>query len=46
LPDHGGKTAIALENAFLDEIHDLEGSTKMRYISSAERIGGVPGKNQ
>jgi len=29
----------ALEDAFLDEIHDLEASTKMRYISSAERIG-------
>ena len=29
----------ALEDAFLDEIHDLEESTKMRYISSAERIG-------
>ena len=29
----------ALEDVFLDEIHELEESTKMRYISSAERIG-------
>ena len=29
----------ALEDAFLDEIHELEESTNMRYISSAERIG-------
>jgi hypothetical protein len=29
----------ALEDAFLDEIHELEASTNMRYISSAERIG-------
>ncbi len=29
----------ALEDAFLDEIHELEESTKMRYISSAEHIG-------
>ncbi|MCK7496714.1 MAG: DUF4351 domain-containing protein [Comamonadaceae bacterium] len=29
----------ALEDAFLDEIHDLEERTNMRYISSAERIG-------
>jgi hypothetical protein len=29
----------ALEDAFLDEIHELEESEKMRYISSAERIG-------
>ncbi|MDZ7621772.1 MAG: DUF4351 domain-containing protein [Candidatus Competibacteraceae bacterium] len=29
----------ALEDEFLDEIHELEESTKMRYISSAERIG-------
>jgi hypothetical protein len=29
----------ALEDAFLDEIHELEENEKMRYISSAERIG-------
>ena len=29
----------ALEEAFLDEIHKLEESTNMRYISNAERIG-------
>jgi len=36
----------ALEDAFLDEIHDLEASTKMRYISSAERIGMKRGHEQ
>jgi hypothetical protein len=36
----------ALEDAFLDEIHDLEESTKMRYISSAERIGMKRGEQQ
>jgi hypothetical protein len=35
-----------LENAFLDELHDLEESTKMRYISSAERIGAKRGHEQ
>jgi hypothetical protein len=29
----------ALEEAFLDEIHKLEESMNMRYISNAERIG-------
>ena len=28
-----------LEQAYLDEIHELEETTNMRYISSAERIG-------
>lgn len=36
----------ALEDAFLDEIHDLEESTNMRYISSAERIGVKRGEQQ
>ncbi|HOW77542.1 MAG TPA: cytosolic protein [Candidatus Competibacteraceae bacterium] len=36
----------ALENAFLDEIHGLEESTNMRYISSAERIGMRRGHEQ
>ena len=29
----------ALEDVYLDEIHELEVTTNMRYISSAERIG-------
>ena len=29
----------ALEDAFLDEIHELEKSTNMRYITSAEYTG-------
>jgi hypothetical protein len=29
----------APEDAFLDEIHELEESMNMRYISSPERIG-------
>ncbi|MFZ4790696.1 MAG: hypothetical protein ACOYMW_07375 [Candidatus Competibacteraceae bacterium] len=36
----------ALEDAFLDEIHELEESEKMRYISSAERIGMRRGAEQ
>jgi hypothetical protein len=36
----------ALEDAFLDEIHELEESTNMRYISSAERIGMKRGHEQ
>ena len=35
-----------LEDAFLDEIYELEESTKMRYISSAERIGMQRGREE
>ena len=36
----------SLEEAFLDEIHELEESTKMRYLSNAEYIGMKRGQQQ